>query len=52
VISADATSRQVKRLLDAGAQRYITKPIDIVEFARAIEETTAAARETRERAAA
>jgi PAS domain S-box-containing protein len=52
VISADATSRQVKRLLDAGAQRYITKPIDIVEFARAIEETTATARETRERAAA
>jgi CheY-like chemotaxis protein len=41
VISADATSRQIKRLLASGAQRYLTKPIDIAEFTRALEETTA-----------
>jgi CheY-like chemotaxis protein len=40
VISADATARQIKRLLAAGAQRYLTKPIDLVEFARALEEVT------------
>ncbi len=41
VISADATRRQINRLIEAGAQRYLTKPIDLVEFARALEETTA-----------
>lgn len=41
VISADATSRQIKRLLASGAQRYLTKPIDIAEFTRALEETCA-----------
>jgi CheY-like chemotaxis protein len=39
VISADATSRQIKRLLASGAQRYLTKPIDIAEFTRALNET-------------
>ena len=29
VVSADATSTQVKRLLEAGAQNYLTKPIDV-----------------------
>ncbi|MFL6541322.1 MAG: ATP-binding protein [Chthoniobacterales bacterium] len=38
VISADATARQIQRLLAAGAQRYLTKPIDLAEFARAMEE--------------
>ncbi|MFL6542331.1 MAG: ATP-binding protein, partial [Chthoniobacterales bacterium] len=42
VISADATSRQIKRLLASGAQRYLTKPIDIAEFTRALNETTSA----------
>ena len=32
VLSADATSRQVRRLLDAGAFDYLTKPIDIPNF--------------------
>ena len=40
VISADATKRQIKRLLDAGAHTYLTKPLDIVEFFRVIDEIT------------
>nr|MBA2744385.1 response regulator [Chthoniobacterales bacterium] len=32
VISADATARQMKRLLAAGAHTYLTKPVDVVEF--------------------
>jgi CheY-like chemotaxis protein len=39
VISADATARQIKRLMEAGARAYLTKPIDIAEFFRVIEET-------------
>ena len=38
VISADATTPQIKRLLSAGARAYLTKPIDIVEFFRVIDE--------------
>jgi PAS domain S-box-containing protein len=38
VISADATPQQVKRLLSAGARAYLTKPIDIPEFLRVIDE--------------
>lgn len=41
VISADATARQMKRLLAAGAQDYLTKPIDIREFFRVIDQTMA-----------
>jgi two-component system sensor histidine kinase/response regulator len=36
VISADATARQIERLLAAGARGYLTKPLDISEFYRAI----------------
>jgi CheY-like chemotaxis protein len=32
VISADATPTQVERLLAAGANAYLTKPLDIGEF--------------------
>jgi CheY-like chemotaxis protein len=32
VISADATDKQVKRLLDAGAADYLTKPLDLPRF--------------------
>jgi CheY-like chemotaxis protein len=32
VVSADATERQVKRLLDAGAVDYLTKPLDLRRF--------------------
>jgi CheY-like chemotaxis protein len=39
VISADATARQIERLMAAGARNYLTKPIDIREFFRVIDET-------------
>jgi CheY-like chemotaxis protein len=38
VISADATAPQIKRLLSSGARAYLTKPLDIAEFFRVIEE--------------
>ncbi len=38
VISADATSPQIKRLLSAGARAYLTKPLDIPAFFRVIDE--------------
>jgi PAS domain S-box-containing protein len=40
IISADATARQTQKLLAAGAQRYLTKPIDLAEFTRALDEIT------------
>ena len=42
IISADATSQQVKQLMAAGARAYLTKPIEVTEFFRVIEQTTAA----------
>jgi PAS domain S-box-containing protein len=42
VISADATTRQVKRLMKAGAATYLTKPLDVVEFFRVLDQTAAA----------
>ena len=42
IISADATSRQLKRLMAAGARAYLTKPLDMPEFFRVIGETSAA----------
>jgi CheY-like chemotaxis protein len=39
IVSADATEGQYKRLLDAGARDYITKPIDVGEFYRVVEQT-------------
>lgn len=41
IISADATSRQIKRLMAAGASGYLTKPLDMQEFFRVINETAA-----------
>ncbi len=41
VISADATSRQIKRLMAAGARAYLTKPLDMQEFFRVIEQISA-----------
>ena len=41
VISADATAPQIKRLLSAGARAYLTKPLDIPEFFRVVEEAVA-----------
>jgi PAS domain S-box-containing protein len=39
VISADATARQIARLMDAGAYAYLTKPVDIDEFCRILHKT-------------
>jgi signal transduction histidine kinase/CheY-like chemotaxis protein len=36
VVSADATDRQVERLLEAGAADYLTKPLDLVRFLEVI----------------
>jgi PAS domain S-box-containing protein len=41
IISADATSRQIERLMAAGARAYLTKPLDMLEFFRVIDETSA-----------
>jgi PAS domain S-box-containing protein len=49
VISADVTSHQIKRLMAAGARAYLTKPFDMQEFFRIIEQTSAP-RLTEERA--
>ena len=46
VISADATSPQIKRLLSAGARAYLTKPLDIAEFFRVVEEALCPAEAT------
>jgi CheY-like chemotaxis protein len=40
VISADATTRQIKRLMAAGASAYLTKPIDVMEFYEMVEQST------------
>ena len=39
VISADATARQIQRLMAAGARSYLTKPLVIGEFFRVVDET-------------
>jgi CheY-like chemotaxis protein len=38
VVSADATERQVQRLMASGAQAYLTKPLDVHEFLRAVDD--------------
>ncbi|MFN2474955.1 MAG: PAS domain S-box protein [Chthoniobacterales bacterium] len=38
IISADATPSQIKRLMVAGAHSYLTKPLDVGEFLRVIDE--------------
>lgn len=43
VISADATPRQIEKLLAAGAHTYLTKPLDFTEFSRVVEESIACA---------
>ncbi len=52
IISADATSPQIKRLLSAGARAYLTKPLDIPEFFRVIDEALAPVGTAKEVAAA
>jgi len=38
IISADATSRQLERLMAAGARAYLTKPLDVEEFFHVIKD--------------
>jgi PAS domain S-box-containing protein len=38
IISADATPQQVERLLLTGAERYLTKPLDVGEFLRVVDQ--------------
>ena len=38
VLSADATNRQIERLANAGATRYLTKPLDVARFLQALTE--------------
>jgi PAS domain S-box-containing protein len=42
IVSADATSGQIQRLLNAGAAAYITKPIDVREVLRHLDEAVVA----------
>lgn len=39
ILSADATPRQIERLLAAGANAYLTKPLDIRQFIAVLDET-------------
>jgi CheY-like chemotaxis protein len=39
VISADATARQVDRLMAAGARAYLTKPLDVEQFLRVLQQS-------------
>jgi len=38
MISADATPRQIERLLDAGARDYLTKPFDVHKFLQVVQD--------------
>ena len=42
VISADAASDRIKRLLAAGAQHYLTKPLEVRSFLDLLDKTLAA----------
>jgi PAS domain S-box-containing protein len=42
VVSADATARQIDRLVTAGADAYLTKPLDVANFFQVLDKTTAA----------
>lgn len=41
MISADATARQIDRLMAAGATAYLTKPLNVREFLRVLDENLA-----------
>ena len=43
IFSADATERQVKRLLAAGARAYLTKPAKVGDFLKMLDDVFAAA---------
>jgi len=41
ILSADATAGQAQRLVAAGAKAYISKPLDVAELLRLVDETVA-----------
>lgn len=41
VLSADATNRQIARLLDSGARDFVTKPLDLQRFLTVVRTTLA-----------
>ena len=41
VISADAMAKQIEKLLKTGAKDYLTKPLDVIEFLKVIDESIA-----------
>ena len=43
VLSADATPSQIHRLLAAGAQQYLTKPLDVAELLTVVDRSMATA---------
>jgi PAS domain S-box-containing protein len=46
VVSADATNRQIERLLASGASEYLTKPLDVVKFLATVDTFLGASDET------
>jgi CheY-like chemotaxis protein len=48
ILSADATPGQIERLRAAGADEYLTKPIDVVEFVALIDRILGSSLETRD----
>jgi CheY-like chemotaxis protein/anti-sigma regulatory factor (Ser/Thr protein kinase) len=42
MLSADATPRQIERLLEAGAKDYLTKPLDVKHFLKVLDENLTA----------
>ena len=38
ILSADAVTRQIEQLMEAGAKDYLIKPIDVVQFLKAVDE--------------
>jgi len=47
IVSADATPRQIERLLAAGAQDYLTKPFDVARVLEVLEKSLADSRSDR-----
>jgi len=38
IVSADALTKQIDKLIKQGAKDYLTKPIDVVQFLKVVEE--------------
>ncbi|MCK9425702.1 MAG: PAS domain-containing protein [Ignavibacteriaceae bacterium] len=38
ILSADAVTKQIEQLMEAGAENYLIKPIDVVQFLKVVDE--------------